>query len=215
MHAMRGAGREAAEDIFFGQIVIIWARWFVVLAVTVLTLWTSTSSNQLAGRILPIVGLVAMNFFLHGRILMELPANQRLVMAASLVDLLLITGIVLTWDETGLMSPFFVLYYPVIFAFALVFLPRITAAWTTVALVAYAASCLIADSSFVGEPELLKQLVMRIITLSAMGGLGTYYWRIQRDRRRHVAAGRGTRLASHLTSLAIDDQPTGLTALGR
>ncbi|MDP9370349.1 MAG: hypothetical protein M3Q03_19105 [Chloroflexota bacterium] len=45
MQAIRGAAPEAAEDIFFGQIVIIWARWFVVLAATVLTLWTSTSSN--------------------------------------------------------------------------------------------------------------------------------------------------------------------------
>lgn len=215
MQAIRGAAREAAEDIFFGQIVIIWARWFVVLAATVLTLWTSTSSDQLTGRILPIVGLVAMNFFLHGRILMELPANQRLVIAASLIDLLLITGIVLTWGEIGLTSPFFVLYYPVIFAFALVFPPRITAAWTAAALIAYAGSCLLADNSFVGEPELLKQLVMRLITIAAMGGLGTYYWRIQRDRRRRVTAGRSTGSTPHLASVPIDDLPAGLTALGR
>ena len=31
MTEMRSAAQEAAEDIFFGQIVIIWARWFVII----------------------------------------------------------------------------------------------------------------------------------------------------------------------------------------
>jgi hypothetical protein len=34
-----------------------------------------------------------------------------------------------------------------------------------------------------------EQVVLRLITLGAMGGLGTFYWRIQRDRRRAAAGG--------------------------
>ena len=41
MQAIRNAAQEAAEDIFFGQAVIIWARWFVIAAVTVMMLWSS------------------------------------------------------------------------------------------------------------------------------------------------------------------------------
>ena len=32
MEGIRSPEQEAAEDVFFGQSVIIWARWFVILA---------------------------------------------------------------------------------------------------------------------------------------------------------------------------------------
>ena len=44
--------QEAAEDIFFGQVVTIWARWFLIAAGTIFFLWTAQKSTQIALGIL-------------------------------------------------------------------------------------------------------------------------------------------------------------------
>jgi hypothetical protein len=183
MNPLRSSAQEAAEDIFFGQTVMIWARWFVILAGAVLTLWTASTIAEITINTLFIVVLMAMNFFLHGRYLAERPANRTLLLAVGLLDLAAITAIVSLWQaQIGLQSQFFVFYYPVVLAFAFVMPPRLSATYTAAALAAYAAACLLAT----GTPDSaeLKLLAMRLITLAAMGGLGTYYWRIQRRRRR-------------------------------
>ncbi|MEP7190740.1 MAG: hypothetical protein ABI901_16235, partial [Roseiflexaceae bacterium] len=180
---LRGAAQEAAEDVFFGQAVIIWARWFIILTGAMMTLWTATTVAEITINTLLIVILMGMNFFLHGRYLMERPANRMLLIAIGLVDLLVISGITLAWPgQVGQHSDFFVFYYPIVLAFAFVLTPRLTVAYTALALLAYGAVCLYAGADTGAlDPKLL---VMRMITLAAMGGLGTYYWRIQRRRRR-------------------------------
>ena len=182
---LRGAAQEAAEDVFFGQAVIIWARWFIILTGAMMTLWTATTVKEITINTLLIVTLMGMNFFLHGRYLMERPANRALLIAIGLVDLLVISGIILAWPgQVGAHSDFFVFYFPIVLAFAFVLTPRLTAAYTALALLAYGAACLYAAAgSNLGALD-PKLLVMRLITLAAMGGLGTYYWRIQRTRRR-------------------------------
>jgi hypothetical protein len=183
--AVRRLEHEAAEDIFFGQIVMIWARWFLIAAGTIFFLWTAQKSTQVALGVLPILGLMLLNFFLHGRYLLERPCNVLQITAASTIDVALVSAIVLVWQSdavpglTGLASPFFVLYYPVVLAFAFVMPRRLTLVFTASTAAVYAAMCL---------PELtsittLKVLVLRLATLAAMGGIGTFYWRIQRSRR--------------------------------
>jgi hypothetical protein len=108
--------KEAAEDVFFGQVVIIWARWFLIVAGTVLALWTTQKSSELAVAVVPIAALMAMNFYLHGRYLTERPSNELQIAAASLLDLFVITCLVRFWHGpdvgSGLASPFVVFYYP-------------------------------------------------------------------------------------------------------
>src|SRR3712207_5667378 len=135
MTPLRSTAQEAAEDIFFGQAVMIWARWFVILAGAILTLWTADTIAEITVNTLFIVVLMAMNFFLHGRYLTERPANQMLLVGVGLLDLLAITAIVAGWqDEVGLQSQFFVFYYPVVLAFAFVMPPRLAATYTALAL---------------------------------------------------------------------------------
>jgi hypothetical protein len=190
MHATHGTAQEAAEDIFFGQAVIIWARWFIIVTGAILTLWTATTVREITINTLLIVTLMGMNFFLHGRYLMERPANRALLIVISLIDLLIITTIVMVWqNQLGLASQYFVFYYPILLAFAFVLPPRLTIAYTAIALVAYTSVCLLAGNGLDISTADLKLLVMRLITLASMGGLGTYYWRIQR-RRRRAARGR-------------------------
>ena len=189
MQETRSLAQEEAEDIFFGQVVLIWARWFVILAATVLIFANSTTTGELSAGTLFIVVLMAVNFFLHGRYLMEQPANRQLIGVMSLVDLAVFTAIVLFFPGGGgIASPNFVFYYPALFAFALVFPPRFAIGYTALTLVVYTIACVIANPAFVTDGENLKDLIRRLITLAAMGGLGTFYWRIQRDRRRAAAS---------------------------
>ncbi len=171
------------EDVFFGQTVILWARWSVIAAGIALVLWTSTSISHLTQTIPFFLALMAMNFFLHGRYVMGSPLNRAVVTVASLIDLVLITAIVVLWPGShGLNNQFFVLYFPVVFAFALVFTRRIEAAYTVMAMGAYAAACFVTGTVAFNLGYDDKVLVMRLIVIAAMGFLGNYYFRIQRDR---------------------------------
>ena len=87
------------------------------------------------------------------------------------------------------------MYYPVVLAFAFV-MPRMAAVpYTILTLAAYVTACVLADASM--SPDVtsmalahtgpVKVLIARLITLGAMGALGTYYWRVQRSRRRAAA----------------------------
>jgi hypothetical protein len=197
MRETRTSAQEAAEDVFFGQAVMIWARWFLIAGSLILALWTVDSVAQVVIGTLPIVGLMAMNFYLHGRYLAGRPANPVLIGMASLLDLAAITIVVLLWPgHRGLESQFFVMYYPIVLAFAFVMPRKAAIAYTVAALGAYTGACVIGGiSSFTGpdgtgvDMGSLEVLVMRLITLAAMGGLGTYYWRIQRNRRRSATDG--------------------------
>ena len=183
----RTPAQEAAEDIFFGQIVIIWARWFFIAAGAVLALWSASTVLELTGAILIVVALMAINFFVHGRYLMERPANRLFLLGTSLLDLTIITLLLVNWQgKVGLESPFFILYYPILFSFALVFPPRLTGIYTLIVLALYVGVCLGLNPRIVTEINLINSLLTKLITLAAMSGLGTFYWRIQRDQRRAV-----------------------------
>src|SRR4051812_32763894 len=85
--------QEAAEDIFFGQIAIIWARWFLITAGAVVVLWAG--EDQFMIGIIMLVVLMSMNFFFHGRYMMGKPVNQFLLLFGNLVDLAVITALVI------------------------------------------------------------------------------------------------------------------------
>ena len=180
------ATREAVEDVFYGQVVMIWARWAVVAVFAVLSLWNVGDVGQMTERVLLLAVLMAVNFYLHGRYLSRRPANRILITLATVADLALITGAVLLWG--GFQSQLFVLLYPVLFAFALVFPPRATALLTLFAVGVYAGVVVAAGTDWLQDVQLTKILLVRLLTLLAVGGLGTYYWRIQRQRRHAVAA---------------------------
>lgn len=181
---------EAAEDVYYGQTICIWARWFIAAVAALLVLWVSDSSGELARRIFLVLGLVAVNFYLQGRQMMDRPANARLLTLASLTDLGVVAAIIgFVGEGNGLSSPYYILFYPAVFAFALVFPPRWVAGFTGIATILYAMICLVGTPSLIGEADAAKLLAMRLITLAAMGGLGAYFWRVQRQRRRDAHSG--------------------------
>ncbi len=183
MQATRTVQQAYAEDIFYGQIVTIWARWFLILAGAVLVLFSNDNSSDLVKAILPVVALVIMNFYLHGRYMIEKPANQALLFLTGLLDIAIVTLLVGVWQPVGLKSWFFTFYYPVLIAAAFVFPQRTTLLLTLVALVAYTAVCVVTTPDLLSITEWQKVLIQRLITLGSMGVLGTFYWRIMRSRR--------------------------------
>jgi hypothetical protein len=187
MQSQRNSAQETAEDIFFGQLVIIYARWFVIIAMVILALWSTSSVNQLVGAVVFIVPLMVINFFVHGRYLMERPVNKMLLTILSAVDILVVTLLILFWPAArGLQSQFYIFYYPFILAFAFVSMARNSIIYTIFTLVLYAAACFIYSSSAALESIWLERLTIRLITMAAMGLLGAYYWRIQRVRLREA-----------------------------
>jgi hypothetical protein len=180
--------QEAAEDIFFGQVVIIWARWFVIAAGIIYALWFSSSTAQLSIAIFLFAVVIGINFFVHGRYLIEKPINQTLLLALSIVDLLMVSLIVAVGPGgQGINNTLFIFYYPFLLAVAFVFRQTLTAVYTIFTLLAYAFLCLVATPELISQGPILETMIMRMITMAAVAGLGTYYWRIQRERRQALA----------------------------
>jgi hypothetical protein len=187
---VRTAKQAEEEDVFFGQTVIMWARWSVIVAGIALVLWTSTNVALLTQTMPFFLVLMAVNFFLHGRYVMGSPLNRTVVTVASVIDIVLITAIVVLWPGShGLNNQFYVLYMPVVFAFALVFTRKIEVAYTVFAIVAYASACALTGTVPFDLGNEDKILVMRLIVIAAMGFLGNYYFRIQRDRLARASKG--------------------------
>jgi hypothetical protein len=188
MAAFDAARREAQEDLYYGQVVIIISRWALIVAGIVLTLWSARGIGDVSLTVVCMASLMAMNFYLHGRYVMDQPVNARLVYVSCAIDLIAIVALVFFWapgKAPGLESPFFVFLYPALFAFALVFRPRATAIFSATAILAYLGVLLVTSGVHgVGET---RTVVERVITLAATAGLGTFFWRYQRARRAAVA----------------------------
>jgi len=168
---------EAQEDIFYGQIVFVTARWCIIAGSLFLALFHADNIASMEWRLIPLLILVAANFFLQGRYMMRLPANALLLQVLSFIDLAVITIIVMSGNPD-----FFVFYYPVALAYAMVFVRRLSLIFTGILAVGYTAVfALVAPGiHFNGDEE---TLAIRLVTLLGTTLLGTMYWRIQRARR--------------------------------
>ncbi len=182
--------QDAKEDVFFGQVVTIGARWFLIVAGMIMLMWTAVEERQ-AGILLlgvaPLIALTGLNFFLHGSYLLGRPLNSNFILLTSLLDIAVITLLVLLWPgQRGLDNQFFIFYYPAVLAFAFSMPRKIEVAFTVVAIVAYSAAVLpyFDYSGFIEVQHDFKSLLIRLIALGAVGGLGNYYFRIYRSRRK-------------------------------
>jgi len=177
VYGSESARIEAQEDIFYGQIVCIAARWCVIAGSIFLALYRASEIAAMERALIPLLILAAANFFLQARYMMRLPANALLLQIGSFVDLGVITVLIATGHPDC-----FVFYYPVALAYALVFVRRLTLTFTAVLGGVYAAVSLVAPPGihFNGDEE---TLAIRLVTLLGTALLATMYWRIQRARR--------------------------------
>lgn len=176
---------EQVEDIFYGQITIIGARWFLIVGMLLVTLWGAQDVKDVQLKILPIIALIALNFYVHGRYMMEQPAGRVLIWLSSLLDVLIISVVIslgMPRAQFGLENPFFIFYYPVLLGFALVFAREVASIGILVTCTIYAGICVVAGLGGDGA----YNLVIRLVTLATTGIVGTMYWRIQREGRRRA-----------------------------
>ncbi|MBM2832664.1 MAG: hypothetical protein HW414_1716, partial [Dehalococcoidia bacterium] len=139
--------------------------------------------------LIPIVVLMLMNFVVHGSYIMERPVGQGLILVTSAVDLIIVSVMVgLDQIGQGFGSQLFVFYYPQVLAFAFVMRRQWAIGYTGLTLLVYLLLCLFPQ----GQIE-WREMFVRLLTLGGMGGLGTYYWRIMRSRRRAALGGASTR----------------------
>lgn len=182
--------QETKEDIFFGQAAITWARWFVIVGIAAVILLNVTVPRDLLVGLIPILVLMLMNFYIHGSYLVERPVGQGLIVLASVVDVVIISLMVLLGPEQvgqKFGSELFVFYFPMVVAFAFVMPRRWVVAYTALTLFVYLLICLFD----IGQID-WRVMFVRLLILGGIGGLGSYYWRIMRRRRRAALGGVGT-----------------------
>ena len=167
--------KESADDLNYGQMVIIAARWVLVASGLFLALWSPTDVVHLRVLIVVILGLSIANFYLHTQVLQGRPALVPVVYGASAVDLIAISVIILALG--GFDAPHYVFYFPAILAFSVAFRPEVTILYTGAAMFVYSA---ISVTALDDSPEIL---VARLLMIAAVAVCGGMFWSIERKRR--------------------------------
>src|SRR5919109_3024289 len=84
----------SADDLAQGQIVVVVARWILVLAGLVLALWNPAPIGELRAQVAAVLLLAVANFYLHAQLLRRRPVIDAVAYAASAADLAVITFLV-------------------------------------------------------------------------------------------------------------------------
>ena len=171
---------DTTDDLAHGQVVIIAARWTLVVAGLVLALWNPAAMGELRISIVLILGLAVANFFLHSQVLMRGPVLANVAYAASAADIAVISLVIIVAGGFG--STVYVFYFPALLALSVAFPSRVTLAFTGAAMATYS---LISVATTVGgdAATVLSQLLM----MAGVAFCGNVYWRIERNRRRDAA----------------------------
>jgi hypothetical protein len=176
---------EQASELANGQVLIVSARWVLIVTALALSLWSPAPSdlNWLRLSLFVLLALAVGNFYLHAHILMRRPVPEPVVYAASAADLVVIS--VLTGAFGGSDAPMFVFYYPALLAFALVFPLPMTVVFTGAAVWLYTVVSLgdpFRWASHLDSPD-AQVLVARLISMVAIAVVANQYARVEADRR--------------------------------
>jgi hypothetical protein len=169
------------DDLRFGLIVIIWARWSIVIFAFILRLYRAADLPMLVITIVGLLVVALINFTLHARILSKRPVNVKWIYAASILDICLIS--LITGLSGGLHTHIFLYFFPALLGFALVF-PGVVTTWFTAAvMVLYSIICLFASSPtlrFDGDESIL---IFRLLALAGVAIVGNRYRFVEGQRR--------------------------------
>ena len=129
------------------------------------------------------VSLLAFNGYVHYRIRSNRTVTRRWALALSVMDAVMITaGIAIS--SSGFQNSFFVLYYPVLAMFAVVFTSfRLSFAWATMVAVVYAVLSLALEPGVDFEIKEEKVLFTRIVVMYAVVAAVNLVSRFERIRR--------------------------------
>ncbi len=171
---------ETSEELGHGQVVIIAARWILVIAGLMLALWNPEALGELRTQVVLILGLAVGNFFLHSQLLMKKPIALPIVYGASAADIGVVSLIIAV--AGGFSSSLFVFYFPALLAMSVAFRTSVSLSFAAAAIMIYA---LISGATMAESDGAV--LVTRMLMLAGVAVCGNAYWRTERDRRNAAA----------------------------
>jgi hypothetical protein len=178
--------RELAD----GQRVIVTARWILVAAGLLLTLWNPRSVQDLRVHILLLLLLAVGNFYLHAQLRMQRAAVAWVAYTSSAADILAITMLLVA--QGGATSHLYIFYFPALLACSVAFSPTVVAAFSGAAMVLYASTALPVGFT---EAE-LQAVLIRVLMFAAVATCGGAFRRIEHERY-HASLAAVERLAAH------------------
>lgn len=171
----------ATDDLSHGQIVIVVAKWILVLAGMVLVLWAPADVGQLRIQIMVLLLLAVENFYHHAQLLKRRPVPDIVAYGASAADLLVVSTLIVM--QGGFDSRLFIFYFPALVAVSLAFRPKTTVMYCGITIGIYAAISL-ADLLNHQEVDNAPQiLLVRLLMLASVGFCGAASWNLEARRR--------------------------------
>ena len=171
--------------------ILIVMRWLLLAATFVVVNYSpGTTTSDFVGLNAILILATLINADLHWLMWRNRPVALGLPLFASAYDLVGLTGAILLVD--GFDNPNFVLYYPALLAFTLVFPGRLSFSYAAATMLAYGFIGVLTHSAFdADEPSDVKSILLRLLTMIATVIIGNLVVRIDRERRaRAVAAER-------------------------
>ena len=183
----RTPDRTGADDLLYGVRISVWVRWFLLLAWLLQFNYRPNFAHPAyVPTTLFAVSVLAYNAYVHYRLRSGRTVTWRWALALSAMDVTMITsGIVVS--GSGFQNTFFVLYYPTLAMFAVVFTSfRLSFAGATVVAVGYAAMSLLLEPGVDFESKEEKVLFTRIVVMYGVVAAVNLVSRFERIRRREA-----------------------------
>ena len=189
--AIAGPRRESdltdPDDLRYSLRISVWVRWFLLIAWLLQFNYRPNFGDPVYIPTTLLAGsLLALNGYVHYRIQSNRTVTRRWALALSVMDAAMITaGIAIS--SSGFQNSFFVLYYPALAMFAVVFTSfRLSFAWVTMVAVVYAALSLVLEPGVEYEIKEEKVLFTRIVVMYAVVAAVNLVSRFERIRRREA-----------------------------
>jgi signal transduction histidine kinase len=183
----RAVDRTDPDDLRYNLRISVWVRWFLLIAwLLQFNYRPNFADPAYIPTTLLAVSLLALNGYVHYRIRSNRTVTWRWALALSVMDAAMITaGIAIS--SSGFQNSFFVLYYPALAMFAVVFTSfRLSFAWVTMVAVVYAALSLVMEPGVDFESKEEKVLFTRIVVMYAVVAAVNLVSRFERIRRREA-----------------------------
>jgi len=181
MMSLRPPQAEAQADLDHGQVVIVTARWLlIVVGLFLLILRPTGSVGELRVQVALLLLLGLVNFVLLARLLRRRPVLPVIAYTASAFDLVVVTILVLS---QGGDSPTFVLYFPALVALSVAFEPLVMVEYALATAGVYG---VIAFTRLPAGPDRGPIILTRVLMLSAVAFCGGVFWFVEHDRRRRL-----------------------------
>ena len=188
----RELDRTDRDDLHYNLRISVWVRWFLLIAwLLQFNYRPNFADPAYIPTMLLAVSVLALNGYVHYRIQSRRTVTWRWALALSVMDGAMITaGIAIS--SSGFQNTFFVLYYPALAMFAVVFTSfRLSFAWVTMVAVVYAALSLVMEPGVDYGIKEEKVLFTRIVVMYAVVAAVNLVSRFERTRRREAVEREG------------------------